>query len=178
MPSKALCLRVHQLISIGERDLLPRRIHRDPVLLRELGQRASLAVVARLGPRIDRAFAQRAIGVGNDQRLVVLEHRAEAVARRARAARIVEREELRRGRRRAGAVVRALEALGVSRDTGVASSLCVPAPASRRNRAASSTIASPSPSRNAVPTASARRCRLSGADGQAIDHHQQLAPPA
>ena len=44
--------------------------------------------------------------------LVVLENRAEPVALRARAARIVEREELRRGRGRERAVVRALEPLG------------------------------------------------------------------
>ena len=83
-----------------------------PSLLRELGERAPLVLVARLRPRIDRAVAQRARRVGDDERFIVLERRAEAVAPLARAARAVEREELRRRRRRARAVVRALEALG------------------------------------------------------------------
>ena len=51
-----------------------------PFALRELGERAALVVVARLRPRIDRAVAQRPAGVRNDQRLVVLERRAESVA--------------------------------------------------------------------------------------------------
>ena len=72
-----------------------------PSRLRELGERAALVVVARLRPRIDRAVAQRALGVGDDERFVVLEHRAEAVALLAGAARRVEREELRRRRGRA-----------------------------------------------------------------------------
>src|SRR5207237_8547495 len=81
-------------------------------LLRILREGAPLVVVARLCPRIDRTITQRTIGVGDNQRLVILENRTKPVALRAGAARRVEGEELGRGRRCPGAIVRALEALG------------------------------------------------------------------
>ena len=66
-----------------------------------------------------RAAAHRPLGVGDDQRLVVLERCAEAVAPIARAARAVEREKLRRWRGGASAVVGALEAFGEAEDFGL-----------------------------------------------------------
>src|SRR5436309_15836133 len=36
--------------------------------------------MARLGPRVERAFGERAGGVGNDERFIVLKHRSEAIA--------------------------------------------------------------------------------------------------
>ena len=103
---------VQQLVPLRHAELLEGTVHRDPFLLRELRELAAHVVVARLGPRIDRAVAQGALRIGHDQRLVVLEHRAEPVAPGAGASRRVEGEELGRGRRRGGAVVRALEPLG------------------------------------------------------------------
>src|SRR4051812_4265567 len=108
----AATLGMEQQLPLRRWELVPRGVHRDPLALRELGERAALVVVARLGPRIDGAVAQRAGRVGNDQRLVVLENRAEAVALRARAAGIVEREKLGSRRRRNRPVVGAVEALG------------------------------------------------------------------
>ncbi len=93
-------------------EVAPGRIHGDLLAPGELGQRPALVVVARLGPRIDRALAQRALGVGHDQHFVILEHGAEPVAGGAGAARAVEGEELRRGAGRRGPVVGALEPFG------------------------------------------------------------------
>ena len=63
----------------------------------------------------------------------------------------------------------------MSRDTGVASSPCVPDPARPAAMGdASSTTASPSPSRNAVPTASARRLPALGSHREAVDDDEQL----
>ena len=99
---------------------------------------------------------ERALGVGHDQRLIVLQDGAKAVARRAGAARIVEREELRRrcGRRRA--IVGALESLGEAESCQQAGHRLL----ARGRR--SSTTQSPSPSVKAVPIASARRPAISG----------------
>ena len=174
--AEALRLGVEELVAVGELDLAPRHVHGDLVLLRELGERAPLVVVARLGPRIDRALAQRAVGVGNDERLVVLEHRAEAVTRRARAARIVEREELRRGRGRARAIVRALEALGVheARHRRVVVALRAGAREPRGNRRGEQHHGL------AVAIAERRAHRIReprpalGRHGEAVDDHQEL----
>src|SRR6185503_19318532 len=57
----------------------------------------------RLGPRVERPADDGARGVGDDERFVVLEHRAEAVAPGARATRVIKGEEVRRERRRRGA---------------------------------------------------------------------------
>jgi hypothetical protein len=91
------------LLRPGER--APGRVGVDPLATRELDDRPPLRLVARLAPRVDGAVAQRALRVRDDEPLVVLEHRAEPVARLARAARVVEREELRRRRREPRAVV-------------------------------------------------------------------------
>src|SRR5262249_5318470 len=104
--------RVEQQIALRFREVAPRDVERDAALLRELGERAALVVVARLGPRIERAFGERALGVRDDESLVVLERRAETVAGGASAARIVEREELRRRCGRGAVAFGALEARG------------------------------------------------------------------
>ena len=108
----AACLRMKEQLSLRGGELIPGLVHRNALATCELRQCAPLVVVPRLGPRVYRAVTQRAGGVGNHQRLVVLENRPEPVALRARAARIVEREELRRGRGRKRAVIPALEQLG------------------------------------------------------------------
>ncbi len=107
--------RIEELRASRGRQPLPRRVERNALALRELGERAPLVVVARLGPRIDRAFAQRPARVRDDERLVVLERRAESVAALTRAARAVERKQLRRRRRGARAIVGALVAFGESK---------------------------------------------------------------
>ncbi len=104
-------LRMKKQLSLRGGELIPRLVHRDALATRELRQRPPFVVVPRLGPRVYRSVAQRAGRVGDHQRLVVLENRPESVALRACAARIVEREKLRRGGRRKRAVVRALEPL-------------------------------------------------------------------
>src|SRR6185312_475593 len=71
-------LSVKKLLSRRRRQLLPRNVHRDAFLLRELGEGATLVLVTRHRPRGDRAFTQSARGVGDDQRLVVLERCAKA----------------------------------------------------------------------------------------------------
>src|SRR5205807_9476391 len=78
----------------------PRGVQRDALRPRGLAQDAAPALVARLGPGVERAAREALAGVGDDQRLVVLEHRAEAVAPRACPPRIVERKQDRRERRR------------------------------------------------------------------------------
>ena len=75
------------------RELAPRRGPRDSSRARALAQPLPPARVARLGPRIERAFLERARDVGHDQRGVELEQIAEAAARGARAVRAVEREQ-------------------------------------------------------------------------------------
>ena len=94
-PLVAARARREEQLAVRVAELAPGRVDGDPLLLRELGERAALVVVARLGPRIDRAVAQGALGVRDDERLVVLERGAEAVAGGAGAAGIVEGEELR-----------------------------------------------------------------------------------
>src|SRR5207244_8414403 len=64
-----------------------------------LAQNATVALVARLGPGSECALRQAFPGVGHDERLIVLQDGAEAVARRAGAPRVVEREQDRRERR-------------------------------------------------------------------------------
>src|SRR6185295_10792742 len=57
--------------------------------LRETG------AIVRLGPRFDRAAVDRLVAVGHDQIQIELDDVAEPVTRRARAERIVEREQTR-----------------------------------------------------------------------------------
>ena len=102
---------MQKLVALLLGQFLPSHVGGNAFALCEFCQRATLVLVARHAPRIDRAIAQGSIGVGHDEGLIVLEGRAEAVAPTARATRTVERKELRRRRRRSRSVVRALEAL-------------------------------------------------------------------
>jgi hypothetical protein len=152
---------VQDALLLGARELRPRPVGRDPLAARELHHLAPLGLVTRLLPRVDGAGGERALGVADDERLVVLEHGAEAVARLAGAARVVEREELRRRGGEAGAVVRALEPL---REVEPAHRrpACAPCtPAGAGMGSANTSAASPSPSRNAVPIASLSRAAVS-----------------
>src|ERR1041385_9332653 len=81
------------------RQVLPRRIERDALGPRGLAQDATAALIARLGPRIQRALREALPGWGHDERFVVLQDGAEAVASGAGTPRVVEREQDRRERR-------------------------------------------------------------------------------
>jgi len=70
-------------------------------------------------PFNDTSVAQRALRMWNDQRFVVLQHRTETVAREARAAGIVEREELWTGMGSTVAVVGAFKALRKAQEIGI-----------------------------------------------------------
>ena len=84
---------VEQLPPVGRLELVPRLLRVGAEAPGEVQQDAAARLVARLGPRVDRAGGEAARGVGDDERLVVLEDRAEAVAPAAGAARVVEGEE-------------------------------------------------------------------------------------
>ena len=73
---------------------------------------ASLLLVAGRGPWIDGAVSHRPVRIGYDERLIVGQCRAKTVARRTRAARIVERKQLRCGHRGPRPVIRTLESIG------------------------------------------------------------------
>src|SRR6267378_4315810 len=89
------------------RQVLPRRIERDSLRPCGLAQDATAALVARLGPRIERTLRQALPGVGDDERFVVLQDGAEAIASGAGAPRVVEREQDRRERGSCRAAIRA-----------------------------------------------------------------------
>ena len=97
----------------------PPQVERDPLRPGGLTQDAATALVARLGPGIERTLREALPGIGHDERLVVLEDCSEAVAARARASGMVERKQDRReaGRRRAaigaGGVCRKAPAVAV-----------------------------------------------------------------
>src|SRR3989440_2299887 len=95
------------------RQVLPRRIERDALGPRGLAQDATAALIARLGPRIERALREALPGLGHDERFVVLQDGAEAVAPGAGTPRVVERKQDRRERGRGRAAVRAR---GMSRE--------------------------------------------------------------
>lgn len=104
--------RAEERFALAFRKLVPRDIERYAASPGELGERPALALVSRLGPRVDRAIPQGAVAVGDDEGFVVLEHGAKAIAGRACPAWAVEGEELRRWRGGTRSVVWAFEALG------------------------------------------------------------------
>src|SRR5213592_3279490 len=91
-PQVAATRVVQQEVSFARRDVLPRGIEVDAAGTRGLAQQPPASLVAGLGPGIERAIDQRRLGVRDDQRLVVPQHRTEAVARGTRAARVVKGE--------------------------------------------------------------------------------------
>ena len=98
---------VQQEVPVALGQVAPRGVERDSAGARRLAQAAAPALVAGLGPGVERAAGQAAGRVGHDERLVVLEHGAEAVAGGACAPRIVEGEQRGHERGRGGAAVRA-----------------------------------------------------------------------
>src|SRR2546427_1976652 len=98
---------VQQEVPVALGQVAPRGVERDSAGARRLAQAAAPALVAGLGPGVERAAGQAARRVGHDERLVVLEHGAEAVAGGACAPRIVEGEQRGHERGRGGAAVRA-----------------------------------------------------------------------
>src|SRR3989454_3503601 len=89
------------------RQVFPRRIERDALGPRGLAQDATAALIARLGPRIERTLRKALPGLGHDERFVVLQDGAETVASGAGTPRVVERKQDRRERGRGRAAVRA-----------------------------------------------------------------------
>jgi hypothetical protein len=87
-------------------------------LPRGVVEQLAAALVARLGPGIDRAFDEAPGRIADDEALVVLQHRAEAVAAAARPSGIVEREQQRGKRCRYGVAGAAGELLGESEPAG------------------------------------------------------------
>src|SRR6185437_3533508 len=73
--------------------ILPRRVERDSLCPCGLAQDATAAFVPGFGPRIERTLRRALPGVGHDERFVVLQDGAEAIAPGARAPRVVEREQ-------------------------------------------------------------------------------------
>ena len=80
-------------LPLGVGHLAPRRVERHAEALGLFLQRRELGAVVRLGPRLHGALAQRLRLVRHDEVQVELDDVAEAVARRAGAERVVEREE-------------------------------------------------------------------------------------
>ncbi|HJQ20121.1 MAG TPA: hypothetical protein VJ867_07220 [Gemmatimonadaceae bacterium] len=111
--------RMEQLLARARRQARPRLVQRNALAAAELGERATLVVVAWHRPWIDGAVAHRPFGMRDDEAFVVLEHRTEPVAFDASAARAIEGEQLRRRRWRARAVIRTFEALGEAQHRSV-----------------------------------------------------------
>ena len=113
----------HEL-PLGVRQVAPRHVETQGRRLGGALELRETASIVRLGPRLDRAGVDRLGRIGHDERQIELDDVAEPVARRARAERVVEREQPRlrhfvrnaarpaleplaepvRGRRRAGVV--------------------------------------------------------------------------
>ena len=91
--------------------ITPGHVEAQAEALRDLLQLGEVGAVVRLGPRLDGALRQRLRLVGHDQRGVEFDDVAEAVARRAGAERVVEREQARLRRLIRQAAGAALEAL-------------------------------------------------------------------
>jgi hypothetical protein len=89
----AVALDDHAALFVGE--VRPWHVQADAVLLGRALQLGQVRAVVRLGPRLDGALADRLGGIGHHEIEVELDDVAEAVARGARAERIVEREEAR-----------------------------------------------------------------------------------
>ena len=79
--------------ALGFRQIGPRRVQPDVVRLGDALQRGQVRAIVRLGPRLDRALVDRLGLIGHHQVQVQLDDVAEAVAGRAGAERVVEREE-------------------------------------------------------------------------------------
>src|SRR5207249_9699391 len=82
--------------TLARRNVLPTHIQANAAGTSGLAQQAPTSFVAGLGPGIERPIGERAQRIRHDQRLVVLQHRTEAIAPGTRAARILEGKE--RGR--------------------------------------------------------------------------------
>jgi hypothetical protein len=63
----AFAFAVKELLVLVGREVAPRCVQRNLLFLRELGEGAALVIVARGRPWIDRAVAECAVGVGDDQ---------------------------------------------------------------------------------------------------------------
>jgi hypothetical protein len=92
---KASRLLIQQETALRRGDLVPGLLPGDAARAGHVAQQAPAPDVARLGPWVDRAVRQAAGRLGDDERLVVLEHRAEAVAAGTGAGGVVEREQRR-----------------------------------------------------------------------------------
>ena len=155
---------VEQLAAVGRLELVPRLVGIGAERPGEVEQDPAARLVARLGPGIDRAVGQALLRVGDDR-----------ATRRTRAPR---RSRCSGRRRRAGLLKE--KSAGVTIAAGVSQRLQAGSAVNRSRPAEpspSSTIAMPSPSWNAVATASAIRPADAGLGRQPVDHDQQLARP-
>src|SRR6266550_8264369 len=84
---------VEQEVTLARRNILPTHIQANAAGTSGLAQQAPTSFVAGLGPGIERPIGERAQRIRHDQRFVVLQHRTEAIAPRAGAARIIEGKE-------------------------------------------------------------------------------------
>ena len=138
------------LLLVGQ--VLPRHVEKHLRLLRRALQLRELRAVVRLGPRLDRALLDRLLRIRHDEIHVELDDVAEAVAGRAGAERVVEREQPRLRILVRDAAGAALEALGEQ---------CMELRAGLRRLATGTAQAAPPPSRYAVSIESVSRWRRS-----------------
>ena len=89
-------------------------------LLAEAMQLLLRPLILRLGPRLDRAFLERQLGIGNHQIEIEPDRVAEALTGRARAEWIVEAEQTRLGRSVSNRASLAFEAFGECQSNGAA----------------------------------------------------------
>ena len=153
------------------RQILPFGVEGELVVLAEREQRLHVIGRARLRPRRDRALAQRALLVGDDQVGVDVLLDAEPAAFRAGAERVVEREQPRldlgngEAGDRAGEFLREHQPVGVGRRRGreLGRPLCSPSPAGggsdRLCRSGAGSVSSSAPHPNASRSTSPCRGR-------------------
>ncbi len=103
---------VHHERALGVGQLLPRHVEPHLAVAPVPLQVGLVPAVLRLGPRVDRALRERLAGIGHHEPEVEFHDVAEAVARRARPKRVVEREQPRLRHLVRDAAGPALEALG------------------------------------------------------------------
>jgi hypothetical protein len=103
---------VEQEVPLARRQVFPTYIQANALCPGGLAQQAPTSFVAGLGPGIERAGGERPARIRHDQRLVVFQHRAEAVASGTRAAGIIEGKERRCEHRGGAAAGRAGGVLG------------------------------------------------------------------
>ena len=109
---EVVAVAVHHERDFFRRQVAPRHVEAEALGLGGALQLGEMRAVVRLGPRLDRALVDRLLLIGHHQVLIELDDVAEAVAGRAGAERVVEREQARLRILVGNAAGPALEALG------------------------------------------------------------------